>query len=87
MCTPAITPVVEDKGVLFKRVAHVDMFDIELNSQDPQEITKTLLMLDPTFGGINLEDIKAAECFHKEETLKRWKGFYERSTDTGEEYG
>jgi len=63
-------PVMEGKGVLFKRFADVDVFDIELNSHDPAEIIKTVLMLEPTFGGINLEDIKAPECFHIEETLK-----------------
>ncbi len=63
-------PVMEGKGVLFKRFADVDVFDIELNSHDPDEIIKAVLMLEPTFGGINLEDIKAPECFHIEETLK-----------------
>ncbi len=63
-------PVMEGKGVLFKRFADVDVFDIELNSHDPDEIIKTVLMLEPTFGGINLEDIKAPECFYIEETLK-----------------
>jgi len=63
-------PVMEGKGVLFKRFADVDVFDIELNSHDPNDIVKTVLMLEPTFGGINLEDIKAPECFYIEETLK-----------------
>ena len=63
-------PVMEGKGVLFKRFADVDVFDIELNSHDPDEIIKAVLMLEPTFGGINLEDIKAPECFYIEETLK-----------------
>jgi malate dehydrogenase (oxaloacetate-decarboxylating)(NADP+) len=63
-------PVMEGKGVLFKRFADVDVFDIELNSHDPDEIVKAVLMLEPTFGGINLEDIKAPECFYIEETLK-----------------
>jgi malic enzyme len=63
------------------------VFDIELNFHDPQEIIKAVLLLDPTFGGINLEDIKAPECFHIEETLKRWKVLYEGSTETGETYG
>jgi malate dehydrogenase (oxaloacetate-decarboxylating)(NADP+) len=63
-------PVMEGKGVLFKRFADVDVFDIELNSHDPDEIIKVVLMLEPTFGGINLEDIKAPECFYIEETLK-----------------
>jgi len=64
-------PVMEGKGVLFKRFADIDVFDIELNSHDPEEIIKTVQMLEPTFGGINLEDIKAPECFHIEETLKK----------------
>ncbi len=63
-------PVMEGKGVLFKRFADVDVFDIELNSHNPDEIIKTVMMLEPTFGGINLEDIKAPECFYIEETLK-----------------
>ena len=64
-------PVMEGKGVLFKRFADIDVFDIELNSQNPDEIIKAVQMLEPTFGGINLEDIKAPECFYIEETLKR----------------
>lgn len=64
-------PVMEGKGVLFKRFADVDVFDIELNSHDPNDIVKAVLMLEPTFGGINLEDIKAPECFFIEETLKK----------------
>jgi len=63
-------PVMEGKGVLFKRFADVDVFDIEINSHDPEEIIKVCQLLEPTFGGINLEDIKAPECFHIEETLK-----------------
>src|SRR5664279_5625859 len=64
-------PVMEGKGVLFKRFADVDVFDIELNTEDPQEIIKACQLLEPTFGGINLEDIKAPECFYIEETLKK----------------
>ncbi len=64
-------PVMEGKGVLFKRFADVDVFDIEINSKDPDEIIRTVQLLEPTFGGINLEDIKAPECFYIEETLKR----------------
>ena len=63
-------PVMEGKGILFKRFADIDVFDIELKSKDPKEIIKTVQMLEPTFGGINLEDIKAPECFEIEETLK-----------------
>jgi len=64
-------PVMEGKGVLFKRFADVDVFDIELNTLDPDEIIKCVQLLEPTFGGINLEDIKAPECFYIEEELKR----------------
>jgi malate dehydrogenase (oxaloacetate-decarboxylating)(NADP+) len=64
-------PVMEGKGVLFKRFADVDVFDIEVNSQDPDDIIKLCKLLEPTFGGINLEDIKAPECFYIEETLKK----------------
>jgi malate dehydrogenase (oxaloacetate-decarboxylating)(NADP+) len=63
-------PVMEGKGVLFKRFADVDVFDIELDSHDPDEIIKVVKAIAPTFGGINLEDIKAPECFYVEETLK-----------------
>lgn len=63
-------PVMEGKGVLFKRFADIDVFDIELRTKDPKEIIKTCQLLEPTFGGINLEDIKAPECFEIEETLK-----------------
>ncbi|NLH61310.1 MAG: NADP-dependent malic enzyme [Ignavibacteriales bacterium] len=64
-------PVMEGKGVLFKRFADVDVFDIELNTLDPDEVIKCVQLLEPTFGGINLEDIKAPECFYIEEELKR----------------
>lgn len=63
-------PVMEGKGVLFKRFADIDVFDIELNTHDPDEIIKAVHLLEPTFGGINLEDIKAPECFYIEEKLK-----------------
>lgn len=63
-------PVMEGKGVLFKRFADIDVFDIEVNSHDPKEVIRLTQMLEPTFGGINLEDIKAPECFEIEETLK-----------------
>lgn len=62
-------PVMEGKGVLFKRFADIDVFDIEVDSEDPDEIIKLVKLLEPTFGGINLEDIKAPECFKIEETL------------------
>ncbi len=64
-------PVMEGKGVLFKRFADIDVFDIELNTEDPHEIIRACQLLEPTFGGINLEDIKAPECFEIEEELKR----------------
>ncbi len=60
----------EGKGVLFKKFADIDVFDIEVNSHDPDEIIKVVAAISPTFGGINLEDIKAPECFYIEETLK-----------------
>ncbi|MBZ5719845.1 MAG: NADP-dependent malic enzyme [Acidobacteriia bacterium] len=64
-------PVMEGKGVLFKRFADVDVFDIEVETHDPDEVIKVCQLLEPTFGGINLEDIKAPECFYIEETLKK----------------
>jgi malate dehydrogenase (oxaloacetate-decarboxylating)(NADP+) len=64
-------PVMEGKGVLFKRFADIDVFDIEIDSHDPEEVIRVCQLLEPTFGGINLEDIKAPECFHIEETLKK----------------
>ena len=64
-------PVMEGKGVLFKRFADVDLFDLEVNSTNPDDVIKVCQLLEPTFGGINLEDIKAPECFYIEETLKR----------------
>ena len=62
-------PVMEGKGVLFKSFADIDVFDIEINSKDPDEIIRTVKLLEPTFGGINLEDIKGPECFYIEEKL------------------
>ena len=64
-------PVMEGKCVLFKRFADVDVFDIELDTRDPDEIIKVCQLLEPTFGGINLEDIKAPECFYIEEMLRQ----------------
>jgi malate dehydrogenase (oxaloacetate-decarboxylating)(NADP+) len=66
----AAKPVMEGKGVLFKRFADIDVFDIEIASEDPEDIIRTVRLLEPTFGGINLEDIKAPECFLIEERLK-----------------
>jgi malate dehydrogenase (oxaloacetate-decarboxylating)(NADP+) len=64
-------PVMEGKGVLFKRFADVDVFDLEVNSENPDDVIKVVQLLEPTFGGINLEDIKAPECFYIEEELKK----------------
>src|SRR5271165_4805553 len=64
-------PVMEGKAVLFKRFADVDVFDIEINSHNPDDVIKVCQLLEPTFGGINLEDIKAPECFYIEETLRK----------------
>ncbi|MCW5943077.1 MAG: NADP-dependent malic enzyme [Fimbriimonadaceae bacterium] len=63
-------PVMEGKAVLFKRFAQIDVFDIEVNTHDPKEVIRVCELLEPTFGGINLEDIKAPECFEIEEALK-----------------
>jgi malate dehydrogenase (oxaloacetate-decarboxylating)(NADP+) len=64
-------PVMEGKGVLFKRFADVDVFDIEIASEDPAEVIRVCELIAPTFGGINLEDIRAPECFEIEEHLIR----------------
>ena len=64
-------PVMEGKGVLFKRFADVDVFDLEVDTVNPDDVIKVCQLLEPTFGGINLEDIKAPECFYIEETLKK----------------
>ncbi len=63
-------PVMEGKGVLFKRFADIDVFDIEIDSTDTEEIIRTIELIAPTFGGINLEDIRAPECFEIERRLK-----------------
>jgi malate dehydrogenase (oxaloacetate-decarboxylating)(NADP+) len=63
-------PVMEGKGILFKRFADIDVFDLELDTEDPEEIIRAVRLLEPTFGGINLEDIKAPECFYIEEQLR-----------------
>jgi malate dehydrogenase (oxaloacetate-decarboxylating)(NADP+) len=64
-------PVMEGKGVLFKRFADIDVFDIEVDETDPMKFVETVARLEPTFGGINLEDIKAPDCFIIEEELKK----------------
>ncbi len=66
----ASKPVMEGKGVLFKRFADIDVFDIEVNETDPEKFIQIVKALEPTFGGINLEDIKAPECFEIEKRLK-----------------
>ena len=66
----ASKPVMEGKGVLFKRFADIDVFDIELDQDDPGRIIDSVSAMEPTFGGINLEDIKAPECFEIEERLR-----------------
>ena len=63
-------PVMEGKGVLFKIFADIDVFDIEINEKDPEKFVQIVKALEPTFGGINLEDIKSPECFYVEEKLK-----------------
>ena len=67
----ASKPVMEGKGVLFKKFAGIDVFDIEIDEKDPKKLIQIIKSLEPTFGGVNLEDIKAPECFEIEETLKR----------------
>ncbi len=66
----ASKPVMEGKGVLFKKFAGIDVFDIEVASEDPDEVIRVCQLLEPTFGGINLEDISAPECFKIERALK-----------------
>lgn len=67
----ASKPVMEGKGVLFKKFAGIDVFDIEIAENDPKKLVNIIKSLEPTFGGVNLEDIKAPECFEIEQTLKR----------------
>jgi malate dehydrogenase (oxaloacetate-decarboxylating)(NADP+) len=67
----ASKPVMEGKGVLFKKFAGIDVFDIEIDCQDPELFIKIVKSLEPTFGGINLEDIKAPECFQIEQELRK----------------
>ena len=66
----AAKPVMEGKGVLFKKFAGIDVFDIEVNQNDPDKLIEVIAALEPTFGGINLEDIKAPECFYIERKLR-----------------
>ncbi|MXN77318.1 NADP-dependent malic enzyme [Burkholderia sp. 4701] len=66
----AAKPVMEGKGCLFKKFAGIDVFDIELSESDPDKLVEAIAMLEPTLGGINLEDIKAPECFYIEQKLR-----------------
>ena len=66
----AAKPVMEGKGVLFKKFAGIDVFDIEIDEHDPDKLVDIIAALEPTFGGINLEDIKAPECFYVERKLR-----------------
>ncbi|OXH84792.1 NADP-dependent malic enzyme, partial [Burkholderia multivorans] len=66
----ASKPVMEGKAVLFKKFAGIDVFDIELSESDPDKLVEAIAMLEPTLGGINLEDIKAPECFYIEQKLR-----------------
>src|SRR5438132_5892554 len=63
-------PVMEGKGCLFKKFAGIDVFDIEVGETDPDKIVEVIAALEPTFGGVNLEDIKAPECFYIEKKLR-----------------
>jgi malate dehydrogenase (oxaloacetate-decarboxylating)(NADP+) len=67
----ASKPVMEGKGVLFKKFAGIDVFDLEIAETDPEKLVDIIASLEPTFGGINLEDIKAPECFHVERALRQ----------------
>jgi len=66
----AAKPVMEGKGVLFKKFANIDVFDLEVSENDPDKLVEIIASLEPTFGGINLEDIKAPECFYIEKKLR-----------------
>ena len=66
----AAKPVMEGKGVLFKKFAGIDVFDLEIDERDPDKLVDIIAALEPTFGGINLEDIKAPECFYIERKLR-----------------
>ncbi|HNL22864.1 MAG TPA: malic enzyme-like NAD(P)-binding protein, partial [Rhodocyclaceae bacterium] len=66
----AAKPVMEGKGVLFKKFANIDVFDLEISERDPDKLIDIIASLEPTFGGINLEDIKAPECFYIEKKLR-----------------
>src|SRR2546429_1469256 len=63
-------PVMEGKGILFKAFADIDVFDLEVGSEDPEDMIRFCRLLEPTVGGINLEDIRSPDCFHIERTLR-----------------
>ena len=70
----ASKPVMEGKAVLFKKFAGIDCFDIEVNESDPEKLAEIVCSLEPTFGAVNLEDIKAPDCFIVEKSVvKRWE--------------
>ena len=75
----ASKPVMEGKGLLFKIYADIDVFDLELNTKNVDEFVRTVKILEPTFGGINLEDISAPECFPGKQNLWRYRSFEGRS--------
>ena len=78
----ASKPVMEGKAVLFKKFAGIDVFDIEINESDPDKLIETIASLEPTFGGINLEDIKAPECFKIERALREHEIPFSMTTST-----
>ena len=78
----AAKPVMEGKAVLFKTFAGIDVFDIEINERDPDKLVDIIASLEPTFGGINLEDIKAPECFEIERRLRERHAASRSSTTT-----
>ena len=85
----AAKPVMEGKSVLFKKFAGIDVFDIEIDERDPAKLVEIIAALEPTFGGINLEDIKAPECFYVERRLRErmripvFHGRYDPSEQAG----
>ena len=80
----AAKPVMEGKALLFKRLADIDVFDLELDGEDPDRFIEAVSTLEPTFGAINLEDIKAPECFYIEEALKKRMAFRSSTTTSTE---
>ena len=79
----AAKPVMEGKGVLFKKFAGIDVFDLELAQNDQDKLVEIVAALEPTFGGINLEDIKAPECFYVEQSCaSAWRSRCSTTTST-----